>query len=54
MNKNFAYISVICGEASLGQMCMKFRTTGLGAHVINLRQGFDSVGGEILGFFIGK
>jgi len=56
-----AYISPICREAPLGQIYMKFSLRGHLADVINrakfcLNQirGFDSVGGRIFGFPIGK
>jgi len=59
--KIFAYISPICLEAPLEGICIKFCVMGSLADVINranfyLNQirGFDSVGGQILGFFIRK
>jgi len=59
--KIFAYISLICQEAPLGQIYMKFCTRGHLADVINRAKFylsqircFDSVGGRIFGFPIGK
>jgi len=57
----FAYISPICREAPLVQIYMKFCTRGHLADVINRAKFylnqimvFDSVGGRIFGFPIGK
>ena len=51
--KIFAYISPICGEASLKEICMKFCVRGHLADLINRAKfylnrvwGFDSVGGS--------
>jgi len=59
--KIFAYISPICWKALFGQIYMKFCMRGHLADIINrakfyLNQimGFDSVGGRIFGFSIGK
>jgi len=55
--KFFAYISLICQEAPLGGIYMKFCVRGHLADVINrakfylnLIRGFDSVGVEFLAF----
>ena len=55
------YISPICREAPLGQIYMKFCMIGHLANVINHGKfylnrfrGFDSVGGRIFGFPIGR
>jgi len=59
--KIVAYISPICQETPLVQIYMKFCMRGHLADVVNrakfyLNQirGFDSVGGQIFGFPIGK
>jgi len=59
--KNFAYISPTCREVPLGQIYVKFCLCGHLADVINRAKfylnrirGFDSVGGRIFGFPIGK
>jgi len=59
--KIVAYISSICVEAPLGQICMKLCTMGSFTDVINHAKfylnrvsSFDSVAGQIFGFPIGK
>jgi len=58
---NFAYISPLCREASLGQIYMKFCMRGHLVDVINRAKfylnrvrGFDSVGSRIFDFPRGK
>jgi len=50
----FAYISLICREAPLGQIYIKFCMRQPRQFFVNQIKSFDSVGGRIFGFPIGK